>query len=217
MPFKNRKDAGARLAERLEHYSSRKDVLVLTLPRGGTVTGFEIARLLSVPLDVLIVRKLGFPSQPELAMGAVAETGDVAVNQDLVAAYGGSAYLEAETVRQKDEISRRIARYRRGAHLPDLAGRIVILVDDGVATGATMKAAISALRKEPIASLVVALPVAPPSMAGEIEQMADEFICLQTPPGFRAVGNYYEDFTQVSDEEVVELMQKSRALLACGE
>lgn len=210
--FLNRNDAGLRLSERLSAYRDQENVLVLALPRGGVVTGFELARRLNAPLDVLIVRKIGVPWQPELAAGAVSETGTVHLNRDVISAVGGlNEYLDQEISRQKEEIARRIALYRGGAPIKELAGKTVILVDDGVATGATMMAAIETLKKEGIAKLVVAVPVVPPLTAGEIRHMADEFVCLETPAYFMAVGSHYADFTQVTDEEVVRLLRQSEA------
>lgn len=207
--FKNRNDAGIQLSLKLKNYRDRKDVLVLALPRGGVVTGYEIARYLNLPLDVLIVRKIGFPGQPELGIGAVSETGIVVFNEIILNSYNvPQEYIEKEISRQKEEISRRIKIYRQGKELPQLEGKVIILVDDGIATGATMKAAIATLKKEKLKKLVIALPVAPPEVAKEMKEMADEFICLATPAGFTAVGAYYEDFTQVSDEEVQELLSK---------
>jgi len=209
--FRDRRDAGIQLAKRLSHYEKREDVLVLALPRGGVVTGFEVARRLQVPLDVLIVRKIGAPFQPELAVGAVSETGTVVLNQDVLSSYSiPKSYIDNEISRQKEEILRRIMSYRMGKGLGDLEGKTVILVDDGVATGATMKAAISTLKKERLKRLVVALPVAPPETASEIEGMVDEFLCIETPVYFMAVGNHYIDFSQVSDAEVVEILQRGK-------
>jgi len=188
---------------------------VLALPRGGVVTGYEIARAIGAPLDVLIVRKIGFPYQPELAAGAVAETGSVVLNRDIIAMGGLSEEaLKPEIDRQKEEIARRVVLYRAGRKLSNLTGKTVILVDDGVATGATMKAAITALKKEHIAKLVVALPVGPPETVEVLRRMVDEFICLETPLYFMAVGAHYGDFTQVTDEEVVKLLQRSTAMAA---
>jgi putative phosphoribosyl transferase len=210
--FIDRTDAGSKLAQRLTNYMGIKGVLVLALPRGGVVTGFEIARSLHARLDVLIVRKIGAPRQPELAAGAISETGTVVLNPDVVSGYGISKdYIEDAIIRQKEEIARRSKLYRKGGSISNIKGKIIILVDDGVATGATMKAAIETLKKEKIKKLVVALPVAPPETANELKKMVDEFICLETPPYFVAVGNYYQDFTQVSDEEVVRLIEKSQA------
>lgn len=211
--FKDRKDAGLQLAEKLKHYKDRKGVIVLALPRGGAVTGFEIARALGSPLDVLIVRKMGFPGQPELAIGALSETGAVALNEDVIS-YGSVSkkYLEDAIAVQKEEIARRIRLYRGGRRLEKLEGKTIIVADDGVATGATMKAAILTLKEENIERLVVAVPVSPRETADELKAMADEFVCLSTPTDFRAVGNHYRDFLQVTDEEVAEILKESGAL-----
>src|SRR4030042_2833608 len=213
--FKDRGDAGVQLAHRLKEYKERKGVFVLARPRGGVATGYEIARYLNVPLDIIIVRKIGFPGQPEFGIGAVSETGIVVLNELTISAYGVTKdYIENEISRQKEEISRRVKLYRKGKNLPDLKGKIVILVDDGAATGATMKAAIVALKEEKLNKLIVALPVCHPDVADEIEQMADEFICIETPVDFMAVGAHYHDFTQVSDAEVLELLQRSAGILS---
>jgi putative phosphoribosyl transferase len=213
--FRNRSEAGSRLAAQLDRSKDRNDVIGLALPRGGVVTGSEIARARGAPLDVLIVRKIGFPYQPELAAGAVAETGSVVLNRDIIAMGGLSEEaLKPEIDRQKEEIARRVVLYRAGRKLSNLTGKTVILVDDGVATGATMKAAITALKKEHIAKLVVALPVGPPETVEVLRRMVDEFICLETPLYFMAVGAHYGDFTQVTDEEVVKLLQRSTAMAA---
>jgi putative phosphoribosyl transferase len=208
MVFADRKNAGKQLAEKLSPYRDKADVIVLGLPRGGVTVAYEIARALHCPLDILIVRKIGFPGNPELAAGAVSETGTVVLNEDIVSGYGVSrAYLEQETARQKEEIARRIALYRGGKGVPHLQGKTVILVDDGVATGATAKAAISTLKQEKITKLVVALPVASQEAEREIAPMVDEWVCLQAPAGFWAVGQYYSDFTQVEDEDVVAMLK----------
>jgi putative phosphoribosyl transferase len=205
--FSDRRDAGVQLTSRLKEYKDQTGVLVLALPRGGVATGHEIARFLNVPLDIVIVRKIGFPGQPELAIGAVSETGTVVLNESIISTYGvPKDYIEREIFRQKEEISRRTKLYRKGKRLPSLEGKTIILVDDGVATGATMKAAITTMREEKLKKLIVALPVAPPDVADELEQMVDTFICIETPFDFMAVGAYYHDFTQVSDEEVIELL-----------
>lgn len=209
MIYKDRKDAGIQLASRLIKYKDREDVLVLALPRGGVVIGYEVAKALNCLLDIIIIRKIGFPGQPELAIGAVSETGAVVLNKDIISTYTVSKkYIEEEISRQKKEISRRITLYRGGKGIPLLDGKIIILVDDGIATGATIKAAISTLKKEKIVSLVAALPVSSEDAGEEIKKMVDEWICPETPVDFAAVGNYYQDFTQVSDEEVVELLKQ---------
>ncbi|MCL4476722.1 MAG: phosphoribosyltransferase [Nitrospirae bacterium] len=210
--FTDRRDAGLQLAEKLKHYKGCQGVLVLALPRGGAVTGLEIARAIGAPLDVLIVRKIGFPGEPELAIGAVSERGVVALNQRIIS-YGGVSkkYIEDEISAQKEEIVRRIRRYRGGKRLEKLEGKTIILVDDGVATGATMKAAIATLKEERIERLSVAVPVSPLETADELRAMADEFVCLCTPSDFMAVGNYYRDFAQVTDEEVAEILKESEA------
>lgn len=212
MVFKDRKEAGVLLAEKLKGFKGQPDVIVLALPRGGVVTGFEVARSIGAPLDVLIVRKIGFPGQEELAIGAVSETGTVVLNRNIIDPYHVSEeYIKKEVERQKGEIARRIDKYRGGKSLTGLGGKTVILVDDGVATGATIKAAIETLKHERIKKLVIALPVAPPGTARELEAMADKFICLETPEFFMAVGSFYHDFRQVEDEEVVEMLRKSQA------
>ena len=211
--FVDRRDGGLQLAEKLKSYKGRKGVLVLALPRGGAVTGFEIARAIAAPLDVLIVRKIGFPFQEELAIGAVSETGAVVLNQRIIT-HGGvtKKHIEDEISAQKKEIDRRIKLYRGGRQLEKVEGKTIILVDDGVATGATMKAAIATLREEKIEKLVVAVAVSPLETADELRTLCDEFICLYTPSDFMAVGNYYRDFTQVTDEEVTEILKESRVL-----
>jgi putative phosphoribosyl transferase len=210
MIFKDRKDAGRQLAEKLTHYRDKENVIVLGLPRGGVVVAYEIAGALRCPLDILIVRKIGFPGDPEFAVGAVSETGTVVVNESIVADYRVSKdYLEQEAARQKIEIAQRIALYRGGRGVPPLEGKTVILVDDGVATGATLKAAISTLKKERLGRLVVALPVASQSAERQLSVMADEWVCLDTPASFMAVGQFYTNFAQTEDEEVVAMLRES--------
>jgi putative phosphoribosyl transferase len=210
--FADRMDGGIQLAKKLKHYKAGKEVLVLALPRGGVVTGFAVAGAIGAPLDILIVRKIGFPGQAELAIGAVSETGVVVLNQSVIS-YGGvtEKYIEDAISAQKEEIVRRIKLYRGGSRLQKLDGKTIILVDDGVATGATIKAAIATLKEEKIGRLVVAVPVSPSDTADELSAMADEFICLYAPSDFLAVGSYYRDFAQVTDEKVVEILKESEA------
>ncbi len=210
MVFKDRKDAGKKLAEKLEHYRDKGDVVVLGLPRGGVTVACAIAEALRCSLDILIVRKIGVPGSPELAAGAVSETGTVVFNEDIISIYGvDKEYLERETARQKEEIARRVGLYRGGKGISSLTCKTVILVDDGVATGATMRAAIATLAEERIAWLAAALPVASQEAEQEIAQMVDELICLQAPPGFMAVSNYYYDFAQVEDNDVVAMLKRT--------
>ena len=205
--FKDRKDAGMQLAEKLADFAGQQDIFVIALPRGGVVTGVEIANRLRAPLDVLIVRKIGHPWQPELAVGAISETGFIVYNEDVVASVGVTKdYLRGEAARQREEIARRQRLYRGGQKLVNLRGKTVILVDDGVATGATMKAAVETLKREQVGKLVVAVPVAPPGTAAELQRMADVFVCLNIPEDFMAVGNCYYEFPQVTDAEVVALL-----------
>jgi putative phosphoribosyl transferase len=205
--FVNRTEAGRLLAEKLEKYANRTDVVVLGLPRGGVPVAYEVAKRLRAPLDVFIVRKLGVPGFEELAAGAIASGGVRVLNEDVVRAipYASEA-IEAVTARETAELQRREQIYREGRPAPELHDRIVILVDDGLATGATMRAAVKALRQRDTTKIVVAVPVGPPDTCEELSQEADEAICLSTPPFFQAVGQYYEDFSQTSDEDVRELL-----------
>jgi len=198
------------LAEALRAYADRGDVIVLALPRGGVPVGFAIAERLHVDLDVIVVRKLGVPSHEELAMGAVASGGLRILNRDIVALTGVDEQTIDRAVRaQMDEIVRREARYRRGAPPPDLRGRTVILVDDGLATGSTMSVAVQAVRREHPQRIVVAVPVAARESCEELAGYVDEMICLHTPEPFRAVSLWYQTFEQTSDEEVIELLSRA--------
>jgi putative phosphoribosyl transferase len=207
--FPNRTEAGQQLAEKLDKYAGREDVIVLGLPRGGVPVAYEVAKHLRVPLDVFIVRKLGVPGFEELAAGAIASGGVRVLNEDVMRAIPhAEAAIEAVTTKETAELERREQIYREGRPPPELRGRIVILVDDGLATGATMRAAVKALRQTGAAQIVVAVPVGPPDTCYELEQLADETICLSTPPFFQAVGQYYDDFSQTSDEDVRELLAR---------
>src|SRR5437867_11258243 len=205
--FANRTEAGRLLAEKLVNYAGRADVVVLGLPRGGVPVAFEVAQRLGALLDVFIVRKLGVPGFEELAAGAIASGGVRVSNQDVMRAIPhADQAIEAVTARETTELQRREQIYREGRPAPELRDRIAILVDDGLATGATMRAAVKALRQRGAAKIVVAVPVGPPDTCHEIEEQTDETICLSTPEFFQAVGQYYEDFSQTTDEDVRELL-----------
>jgi len=207
--FRDRREAGQQLAAALQHYAGRPNSLVLGIPRGGVVVGLEVSQLLRLPLDVLITRKLRAPDNPELALGALAETGYVHLNEDLIAAYPWLARtVEQERVIQEQEIARRRTLYRGGNPLPPLQGRTVILVDDGVATGATYFASIQTLKAAGVGRLVAGLPVAPAETAQLIADMVDECVVLASPYPFYAVGQHYLDFSQVSDDEVAECLAR---------
>lgn len=206
--FRDRIDAGRRLAEQLAPYHDRPGVLVLALPRGGVPVAFEVARALHAPLDVVLVRKLGVPGHEEMAMGAIATGGGRVLNGDVVRGLAiPEAVIDAVTEREARELARRERAYRDDRPAPAVRGRIVILVDDGLATGATMRAAAAALRPEGPAWLVVAVPVAAPETCDEFRAEVDDVVCVLTPEPFHAVGAWYEDFSEISDAEV-------RALLA---
>jgi predicted phosphoribosyltransferase len=205
--FRDRREAGRVLAEELTSYANQPDVLILALPRGGVPVGCELARALRVPLDVFLVRKLGVPGHEELAMGAVATGGVRVLNDDVVEPLGIPEYvIEAETAQELEELRRRERLYRGGRPAPDVHGRTVILVDDGLATGATMRAAIQALRQQQPGRIVVAVPTAAPDTCEALRSKADKVICAMTPEPFFAVGHWYDDFTQTTDDEVRRLL-----------
>src|SRR5205823_10022164 len=208
--FPNRAEAGRLLAEKLEKYVGRNDVIVLGLPRGGVPVAFEVAQRLGAPLDVFIVRKLGLPGYEELAMGAIASGGVRVLNEDVVRQLpNAAAMIEAVTAQETRELERREIEYRDGRSAPELRGKTVILVDDGLATGATMRAAVAALRQREVGKIVVAVPVGSPETCAEFEDEVDETICATTPEFFRAVGQFYEDFSQTTDDEVRELLARA--------
>jgi len=208
--FKDRNEAGRFLAERLSAYANRPDTLVLALPRGGVPVAYEVAKALGAPLDVFLVRKLGLPGHEELAMGAIA-TGGVRVRNPEVVEYLRipDEVIDEVTARERQELERRERLYREGRPALSPRGRVVILVDDGLATGSTMLAAVLALRQQQPASIVVAVPVAAKQTCEELRTVADEVVCAVTPDPFYAVGLWYEDFSQTTDEEVRELLARA--------
>ncbi len=209
MIFKNREEAGKLLAQRLEDLKGAPDVVVLGVPRGGVVVAAEIARHLGAPLDVYVTRKLGAPGNPELAIGAVAEDGTVVLDEETLAFLRVSeAYLEQERRKQQEEIRRRVQRYRKGRPPVPLAGKRVILVDDGVATGRTLEATIRALKQQPIKEIILAVPVGPPATLERLRALVDRLEVIEAPEYFWAVGMFYEDFHQISDTEVERLLQE---------
>jgi len=208
--FQDRTDAGRQLAEELLSYAGRDDVIVLGLPRGGVPLAFEVAQRLGVPLDVFVVRKLGVPGHEELAMGAIAPGGVRVLNEDVLHVIpDAQAIVEMVTAIEREELERRERNYRSDRPPPDLKDRTVILIDDGLATGATMRAAVGALRQQGAAKIIVAVPVGAPSTCQDLKNSADEVICLQTPVAFIGVGQYYADFSQTTDEEVRELLAQA--------
>jgi putative phosphoribosyl transferase len=211
MPFADRSDAGRRLADRLEHFRG-EDVVVLGLPRGGVPVAFEVARALGAPLDVIVVRKLGLPFQPELAMGAIGEGGVRIVDRALVRlARVSDEELAAVEASERAELDRRARRFRGHRAPAPLAGRTVIVVDDGVATGSTARAACQVARARGAARVVLAVPVAPPDSITELSAVADEVVCLETHALFLAIGRFYADFSQTPDEEVLDLLERATA------
>lgn len=206
MYFRDRASAGKQLAVRLQHYRKKLDTIVLGLPRGGVVTAAEVAKALELPLDITCPRKIGAPHQEELAIGAVTETGEGIFNEDLIASLGVSqAYLKQQIEVQKKEAQRRLKAYRKNRPPRDLKGKTVIIVDDGLATGATMKAAIRSVQGEGVIYTVMAVPVAPSDTFNEISGMVEEAVALEISSSFYAVGQFYQDFSAIEDEEVIAL------------
>jgi putative phosphoribosyl transferase len=210
--FQDRREAGQALAKELSDYADREDVVVLGLPRGGVPVAFEVSEALDVPLDVFVVRKLGLPRNPELAMGAIA-SGDVRVMNDEVLRRSSVSDEEIEGVveEERDKLEEREKIYRGARPRIDLEGKTVLLVDDGLATGATMRAAVNALREHDPAKVVVAVPTAPPETCSEFEDRVDEILCLETPRSFMGVGGSYRDFSQTTNEEVRDLLERANA------
>lgn len=207
IPFRDRRDAGRRLATLLAHHAGDPRVLVLALPRGGVPVAYEVARALAAPLDLFLVRKLGVPGREELALGAIATGGTRVLNEDVVRELGLSdRAIDAVAAREGEELARRERAYRGDRPAPDVRERVVILVDDGLATGATMRAAVLALRRQAPAHLVVAVPIAAPETCDAFRAEVDEVVCAVTPTPFYAVGAWYEDFAQTTDDEVRDLL-----------
>jgi predicted phosphoribosyltransferase len=209
-PYRDRSEAGRVLASRLAAYAHRPDVLVLALPRGGVPVAFEVATALEAPLDVFVVRKLGVPGHEEFAMGAIASGGLVVLDPEVVRFAGVSeAALRRVIEKERRELERRERLYRGDRAQPEIAGHTVVLVDDGLATGSTMRAAIEALREKGPARIVVAVPIAAPETCDALRGEADEVVCAATPEPFRAVGLWYEDFSQTTDDEVRALLTRA--------
>lgn len=209
--FRDRVEAGRILAERLEEYAGRADVIVLALPRGGVPVGFEVAWQLGVPLDVFLVRKLGVPGREELAFGAIASGGATVLNEEVVASLG----IDGETIaavarREQAELERREEAYRGTRAPPDVAGKVVLLVDDGLATGASMRAAVKALRHLGPERIVVAVPTAARQTCEDFRPDVDDIVCAMTPEPFLAVGMWYQDFSETTDDDVRALLGRAR-------
>jgi predicted phosphoribosyltransferase len=207
--FVDRVEAGKRLASALADFKG-KNAIVLAIPRGGVVVGYEIAKALNLPLDLIIPHKIGAPDNPELAIGAVTEDGTLILDANLITYMGvPECHIKEESERQKIEIQRRLKMYRQNEHYPNLKGRDVIIVDDGIATGSTMKAALASVKNRGAKTVTVAVPVGPPSTIKELKR-ADRVVCLYTPEYFQAIGQFFTDFDQTTDEEVIELLKQSR-------
>jgi putative phosphoribosyl transferase len=209
--FSDRREAGERLADQLRSYANRPDVIVLALPRGGVPVGFEVADALRVPLDVFVVRKLGVPGQEELAMGALASGGVRVLDDELTRMAGVSAEdIERMTASASDELSRQERRYRGERPFPEVRAKTVLLIDDGLATGSTMRAAVHALRAQHPTAIVVGVPVGARETCAALRAIADDVVCIETPEPFRAVGLWYEDFSPTTDDEVHALLDRAR-------
>jgi putative phosphoribosyl transferase len=218
--FQDRQTAGYQLVARLSAYRDDCTALILALPRGGVAVGYTMSLVLRLPLNVFITRKLRAPENPEFALGALSETGNVVLNPEAMDHYASrdlKPYMEEEIAIQQREISRRQALYRNGRPLPDLTGRTVLLVDDGIATGATFLASVEALQKLGLKRLVAAIPVGPAETIYEVRRQVDELVVLSQPEPFIAVGNHYMDFNQVEDDEVVEYLKAAEAKLRDNE
>lgn len=211
----DRTEAGQLLADRLTNYADRDDVLILALPRGGVPIAYEIAKKLHLPLDICLVRKLGVPKQQELAMGAIATGNIVKINRDIVEWSNVSRDAIEQTIeREKEELERRDRTYRGERPLPQIRDRSIIIVDDGIATGATIRAAIATLRQQQPKEIIIAVPVASPAVCRSLAAEADKIICLIQPESLQSISLWYEDFSQTSDEEVRDLLAKAKSELA---
>jgi putative phosphoribosyl transferase len=209
--FRNRSEAGQKLADQLERYAGREDVVVLGLPRGGVPVAYEVAARLNVPMDVFVVRKLGVPGQRELAMGAIASGGVRVLNEDIVGSLGISEdEIDRVARREQEELERREKLYRGERQRARLEGQVVMLVDDGLATGASMRAAVKAVKQGGPKRIVVAVPTAPPETCREMGRLVDEAVCLITPRPFMGVGAWYDEFPQTTDEEVRDFLQRAK-------
>lgn len=209
MFFYDRNDAGKRLASALKSYGNNSNAIVVALPRGGVVVGYEVAKALNLPLEIVCPRKLGAPFNPELAIGAVTETGESILSEELMQELGISPdYLKQQIEQEKKKAQWRLQHYRQGKPPREFKGKIVLLVDDGLATGATMRAAIKTVKAEGAKKIVMAIPVAPPDTLRKLRSEVDETVCLEAPSSFYAVGQFYHSFDQVTDEEVVELFDQ---------
>lgn len=212
MFFEDRKDAGARLISLLEKYKGASDALVLGLPRGGVAVAFEVALALGLPLDVWVTRKVSAPFNPELAVGSVDSNGHLLLDESALKLYEISdRYIREEAEIQAGEIKRRYQVYRSTEKAPDIKGKTVLVVDDGIATGYTMMAALESVRKNGAAKVVCVVPVSSPNVVSKLEDLSDEVVCLSTPSYFGAVGEFYRNFDQVSDEEVIDCLKKAEA------
>ncbi len=211
--FSDRVDAGKNLAKALSNFDS-KNGLVLAIPRGGVVVGYEIAQALRLPLDVIIPHKIGAPYNPELAIGAITEDGSTVLDENLIAYLDVTRdYIFEESERQKKEIQRRLGLYRQNLPILDLKGKDVIVVDDGIATGSTVKAALLSVKNKGATTITVAIPVGPPSTIKELEKRANKVVCLYMPEYFQAIGQFYDDFSQTTDDEVIGLLRENRQKL----
>ncbi|HEX9664625.1 MAG TPA: phosphoribosyltransferase [Patescibacteria group bacterium] len=211
MYFKDRPDAGKKLADQLKKYKKNPETVVIALPRGGLVTGYEVAKKLKLPLDIIVSKKIGAPGDPELAIGSVNMDGQVLIDQDQLNLFNISQdYIDQQAIILKKEIKQKLIKLRGTGQIPSYRHKTVIVVDDGVATGYTMKAAINYLKKQPVKKIVLAVPVGPSGTIEALKKEVDDLICLSTPAMFMAVGAFYENFEQITDEECRQLLKKAK-------